>query len=237
MKPGPRSRGQLNTYMRSLKQGDHTLISGPTGSGKTELASKLLGCHADRGAYVVAFICKLQPDETLKKSYRDWVRWTDWKKNPRPYERKILLWPKVEGKSAREALAIQRDVFRKAFDSITARGHWSVYFDEGLHMCNPAFVGMGNDIAMGHALGRSGHLSFMTSTQRPAHLPLILYGSASHVFVANTSEESDLKRLSNLDSKYGRKQLEPTISTLPEYNFLWIPARAKEPPSIVDLAK
>lgn len=237
MQPGPNARAFLARYKRELKQGQHALISGPTGSGKTELASQLMNCHSERGAFTVAFICKLRPDETLVKSYRNWTRWKTWKNRPRPYDNRILLWPDVENRPAREALAIQRDVFRKAMDNITSVGDWSVYFDEGLHMCDPSFVGMNRDIAMAHALGRSANLSFTTSVQRPVHLPLILYGSASHVFVSNTTEESDLKRLSNLDTKYGRKQLEPMIAALPEFNFLWVNARGKEPPMPIDLAK
>lgn len=237
MKLGPVAREQIARYERAIRQGQHTLISGATGSGKTELASQLLGAQARRGAFVVVFVCKLQPDDTLVKSYRDFVRWTDWKRRPRPYENKILLWPKVEGKPYGEALGIQKDVFRKAWNAISATGKWTVYFDEGLYMADPTFLGMGKDMAMGHALGRSGDLTLVTATQRPSHIPLIIYGSASHVFMANTAEDSDLKRLSNLDSKFGRKQLEPIISTLPEHDFLWVQARGQQRPEIVNLSR
>ncbi len=236
MKLGPVAREQLARYERAIRQGQHTLISGATGSGKTELASQLLGCQARKGAYVVVFVCKLQPDDTLLKSYRDFVRWTSWRK-PRPYERKILLWPKVEGKPYGEALAVQRETFRKAWDAISATGKWTVYFDEGLYMADPTFLNMGKDMAMGHALGRSGDLTLVTATQRPAHIPLIIYGSATHVFVANTNEDRDLSRLSNLDSSFGRKQLEPVVRGLKEHDFLWVSARSESPPEVLNLAK
>jgi hypothetical protein len=234
---GPVARSQLARYRAEIRQGQHTLISGATGSGKTELAAELLRAQTDKGAFAVTFVSKLKPDETILRSYRDWTRWKDWKRRPKPYENKILLWPDVDGIPYREAIEIQKNVFRKAFDAVQADGFWSVFFDDALYMCDPELVGMRSDLAVSHAMGRSGKLTLLTATQRPAHLPLILYNSAHHAFIAKTTEDADLKRLSGLDSTVGRKELEPIITKLPEHDFLWVQARATHAPEVINLAR
>lgn len=236
MKPGPKTSEQLRRLGRVWEQGEHVLISGGTGSGKTALARHVVQLRINRGGFVVVFCMKPLEDETITRDYADFTRWKRWKK-PNLMDRKILLWPDVSKAKGNkdEILAIQQAVFSEAFDAINHVGRWTVQIDEGLYASSPTFLGKAADIAMSHAIGRSGRLTMVTLSQRPAHLPLILYGSASHAFVGRTRELADLKRLAELGGKEGSKDLSRRLSDLQRHDFLWVPVAPDWPSERVNL--
>jgi energy-coupling factor transporter ATP-binding protein EcfA2 len=239
MQTGIKTALQLRRLASAWKQGEHVLISGSTGSGKTALARRVVKIREDRGGHVVVFCMKPLEDETIITEYKGYDRWKDWRKRPRSYDNKILLWPDVrKAKGNKDAiLDIQRKVFQKAFDGINDAGKWTVQVDEGLYTTNPQFLGMSDDLAMAHAIGRSGRLTMVTLTQRPSHLPLILYGSASHAFVGRTREASDQKRLAELGAREGGKELANRIADQGRHDFLWIPVAPDWPAERVNLAE
>ncbi len=118
MKPGPVTQDQLLRLGSTWDQGGHILVTGPTQSGKTTIARHILQKRIDRGGYVVMFVCKLRDDPAVTEGYRDWTRWTRWKRNPGPFENKILLWPKTQGLPVEKALALQKATFNEALDRI-----------------------------------------------------------------------------------------------------------------------
>ena len=225
MQPGPNTRMQLARLGRVWKQGEHVLVSGATKSGKTSLTRHIVELRAQRGGHVVVFCMKPLPDPTIINDYRDFNRWEKWPRFIRSSDKRNLLWPDVsKAKGNRRAiLEIQTEVFQTAFDAVNSTGKWTVLIDEGLYTTSPEFLNMAGDLAMGHAIGRSGDLTYVTSTQRPSHLPLILYGSASHAMVGRTREAVDTKRLAELGPKEGAKELGARISKLDRHGFLWIP--------------
>lgn len=236
---GPKTRTQMTRLGQSWRQGQHILVSGPTGSGKTALARHVVQQRINRGGHVIVFCMKPLEDETIIDEYKDFDRWKRWHKRPKTYENKILLWPDVRKAKGNkdEILAIQKEVFSEAFDGLNDAGHWTVQIDEGLYTVSPDFLGMSGELAMSHAIGRSGRLSMVTLTQRPSHLPLILYGSASHAFVGRTREAVDQKRLAELGSKEGSKELANQISAQSLHDFLWIPVAPDWPAETVNLAR
>lgn len=224
MKPGFVTRAQMTKLARVWKQGEHVVVSGSTGSGKTTLGRALDQIRIEAGGHVVLFVGKLQSDSTLETDYAGWTRWKEWKDNPSPHDNRVLLWPDTsKGKTIDEKKAIQKAVFQKALDSLADKGKWTVDFDEGLYMCAPEFMGFASEIAMLHALGRSSKLTIITKMQRPSNVPLIIYGSASHAFIGQTREANDLKRLSELGGKHSAKELQAMISGQGKYDYLWVP--------------
>jgi energy-coupling factor transporter ATP-binding protein EcfA2 len=238
MKPGPKTREQLARMGRVWKQGEHVLISGSTGSGKTALARHIIELRAERGGHVVVFVMKPLEDKTIVDDYKGFERWKRWKNRPASWENKVLLWPDVRKANGNKdaILEIQGEVFQEAFDGINKSGHYTVQVDEGLYATAPSFLNMSGDLAMAHAIGRSGRLTMVTLTQRPSHLPLILYGSASHAFVGRTREASDQKRLAELGAREGGKQLANRIADQGRHDFLWIPVAPDWPAETVNLA-
>lgn len=227
MKPGPQTSNQLLRLAREWTQGEHILITGATKSGKTSLARHVVEIRARRGGHVIVFCMKPLPDPTIITDYlqQGFTRWYDWKKRFTNDEKRILLWPDVaKAKGNRKAiLEIQKGIFGRAIDAINSVGRVTLQVDEGLYMCSPSFLNMADDLAMAHAIGRSGDLTCVTLAQRPSHLPLILYGSASHGFTGRVRESSDLKRLAEMGTKEGSRALAGQISALDRHGFMWLP--------------
>lgn len=239
MRPGPNTRRQLAKLRSTWKQGEHILVSGATGSGKTALARHIVQLRADNGGHVIVFCMKPLEDQTIVEDYKGFERWKRWKKRPASWENRVLLWPDVRKAKGNkdEILRIQTEVFQEAFDGINHSGHYTVQVDEGLYTTSPTFLNMAADLAMAHAIGRSGRLTMVTLTQRPSHLPLILYGSASHAFVGRTREATDAKRLAELGAKEGGKALAGRIADQGRHDFLWIPVAPDWPAERLNLAE
>lgn len=239
---GAKTRMQLLRFGKMWKQGEHVLVSGATGSGKTELAQKLLNERDRRGAHIIVFCLKIKDDATIESSYlqKGYARYKKWPKRGFPsWERKVVIWPDVTHHkgNVKGILAQQKDVFGEAFEKLLDSGHYTVLFDDGLYLVNPMFMGMGQEVAMAHAMGRSGHLTCLTNTQRPSHLPLIIYSSADHAFIGATREDSDKKRLAELQAEESSRVLADRVAAQGKHDFLWIPARMGGPSEPVNLAK
>ncbi|HEY6022459.1 MAG TPA: hypothetical protein VIY48_22135 [Candidatus Paceibacterota bacterium] len=237
MKIGFRTQHQLARLAKSWRQGQHLIISGDTGSGKTELGRHIDQIRINAGGFLVVFVVK-KNDKVLEKEYADWTRWTHWKKNPSPHENKVLLWPDIsKTKTTAEAREIQKEVFAEAISGIWRVGKWTVDFDEALYMCSPAYMNMSDDIGMLHALGRSEGITVVTKMQRPSNVPLIVYGSASNAFIGRTRNADDNKRLAELGGRTNARELGARISALGRHDFLWIPVAEDWDPEIVNLRR
>ena len=232
---GPRSREQLARLNTVWNQGDHVLVTGGTGSGKTLLARQLDEIRLRRGGSVVVFVCKLQPDETITEHYKGWTRWTTWKRNPLLTEQRILFWPKVEKLTPSQAVNVMRREFSYALDQIGKTGKWTVHIDEGLFVSSPRYLGLSDVLGFMYALMRSSKGTMITLAQRPAHLPVAIYPNLSHAFVGRASEVPDLKRLADMDGATNSKVLQQMIANNGKHDFIWIPIGNDWEPERVNL--
>lgn len=239
VRPGPRFLDAMRRFgdqsQGGWEQGQHVLVSGSTGSGKTHLARHIAEARIRNGGFVVVFVCKLREDATVTREYKGWTRWEKMKRTPSPNENRVLLWPDTKGLTLAEAKIMQRKVFEDAFDIISQVGRWTIVVDEGLYVCNPSYLGLANELGMMHALGRSSKVSIVTLTQRPSHLPLILYSSASHAFMGRNRERTDRKRLAELGGTESGSALQQRIDSLGRHDFMWVPVAPEWPPEVVNL--
>jgi len=237
MQIGPKSKAQLARLSTVWNQGDHALITGGTGSGKTRLARELDQIRINRGGSVIVFVCKLQPDDTITDNYKGWTRWTTWHKHPSVHENKILFWPKVEKLTPTEAVHVMRREFTRALEEIGKQGKWTVHIDEGLFVTSPAYLGLSNIIGMMYALMRSSKGTMITLAQRPSHLPLSIYANLSHAFIGRASENLDIKRLADLDSTVNSKVLRDMIQNNGKHDFIWVSTGTDWEPERINLAE
>lgn len=202
---GPMASLQLGRLGLMWEQGEHILVSGGTGSGKTRLARSIVDERLKRGGHVVVLFGKMQPDDTITEHYADFTRWTRWKRRPLITERKILLWPKVEGMDVDEAVVEMHNVFKDALREIGKSGNWTVVVDDGLFMTSPSFLALGNTVSMMHMLIRSAKGTLLTLVQRPAHIPVTIYPNISYAFIGRASERNDVQRLAELAGQESRE--------------------------------
>lgn len=240
VKLGPIAAQQLSLVKATWRQGEHVLITGGTGSGKTLLARYLDQMRIDAGGSVVVFIAKLQPDRTITDYYSakdGWVRWTKWKK-PAITDRKILLWPAVEGKTYPEAIKVMKEVFQEALSEISKTGLWTIHIDEGLMMTDrESGLGFSKDISIMYALMRSAKGTMITLSQRPMHLPLSIYANLSWAFIGKAKELADVKRLANLDGSLDSRALAMMIRRNGMHDFVMVPIAQNRKPERLNLAK
>ena len=193
------------------KQGEHLLTIGRTGNGKTTLLSKI----ADQREYKVMFVTKVH-DDTITKQFKDWDILREW--NPKRHHRKILLWPDSSG-TLKEIRMRQRHVFEEALDAIFKDRGWTPIFDEAHWMATQ--LGLADAMAMYQHQARSSYLTVVTGVQRPSHIPVITYGSATHAFLGRQNEPSDLRRLSGLGG-VDSKQLGENLLSLPKHEWVYV---------------
>jgi hypothetical protein len=224
--------------MRSVwKQGQHVLISGSTGSGKTALSRRIQQIRIDNGGHIIVLVMKPKGDSTIREDYLDngYVRWKAFKKRPPSWQNKVLLWPDTSKLKGDAVLDHQKEVFAEAFDELNYEGKRTVVIDEGLYACSPTFLNMADKVAMMHAIGRGDNLTCVDLMQRPSNMPLIIYGSASHAFVSQTREAGDLKRLAEMGARQSSRELADTIAANEQHDFTWIPVTPGWPPEKVNL--
>ena len=213
-------------------QGEHLLVVGDTGQGKTTIQSRLL----DKREFVVIFVTKTH-DETITKEYgrKGYKRIESWEDIPKEYDegrqqmmpyKRLLLWPKPE-KDLRITKLKQRGVFRNALNKIFLERGWTVVFDEEHYMVQD--LKLGEEIATYHHQARSSKITVVDGIQRPAWVPVITYGSATHAFLAKVVNQEDMKKLSNLGG-VRKGDLERVLVNLPRFEYLCINTRGESSP-------
>lgn len=210
------------------RQGEHVSLLGKTGGGKSTLARAIL----PRRQYVVAIASK-PADSTLDAMRRhDGYQLARTWPAPRPRrpilrpdgtlaERRILLWPHFRKPSD---VGTQRAVIGQALTEIFTVGRWCVYADELRYLADT--LGLKSLFELLWLQGRSLGISLVSSTQRPAWVPREMYSQASHLFLWRSSDEADLRRLSDIGGDHGRspKELRALVAALPKHHVLYLHA-------------
>lgn len=207
------------TYKFDWKQGEHTAVIGPTGSGKTVLSMALL----PRRTYVAAFATKPR-DKTMNalKASDKFVQIKEWRSMPPRLYPKRILWPPAK---SLYSVGQQRKEFRRAMEKIYLEGGWCVYIDElwfFIHHLKMEF-----EVRTYLLQARSMGISLMAATQRPAYVPLEIYDQSTHLFFYKDSDERNLKRISGI-AWLSAKSVQHLVANLDRHQFLYINTRTGE---------
>lgn len=214
----------LERIRAEWNQGQHVVVIGPTGCGKTTVLSELLTARK----YVMFFGTKLYDDSYdrfIKQGYR---RYNTYDAIP-SWCNRAMLWPKIpKGTDLRDIYARQSAVFRPALNRMFHERGWTVVLDELHYLCNE--LRLEQEAAMFHHQGRSSKLTMVDGFQRPAHVPLVVYGSASHVLVWKTKQlDTDGKRLADFGGADKREMTE-NMTDLEKFEFVYIDPVNLTPP-------
>lgn len=225
-------REHWRDFLRRLNiaQGEHTLIIGPTSSGKTALARQVI--ETTRDGYVMGLFVKgkdkTADDEWLKNG---WVRLKGFpKRGLNKKQRRVIIWPDLQ-KHAEETHEVQKGTFKAALDWANYVGNVAVYADETSYLMDLGLVRQVNQLFY---LARSNGTSAYATMQRPKFVPRVLMSNSSHAFIARTTDRDDIKRLSDLGGG-NAKELEHNMLRLTDrHDFIYVNPLGDAPPSIVN---
>lgn len=197
------------------RAGDHFTVIGPTGSGKSFLAQRLL----QRRAWAVVLATKPR-DRQLVELVRTggFLRIDRW---PPPQDaQRVAIWPKLE---KREDQALQSQVLGDALDAVFSEGAWTVLVDE-VHYAVDS-LGLGDHLRLIWQQGRALDLSLVAGFQRPAHVPLEAYSQAQHLAIFRATDKRDRQRLAEVGGHVDRAELDRIVVNLPPHAFAHVDTR------------
>lgn len=209
-------RGALTSRREGLGwlQGEHVIVIGETGSGKTTLLSQIL----DIPRYVVVFVTKTYDQSFSKTRWPGWHVMDKWNPREAAGHGHVLLWPKP-GDTIKETVENQQQVFGDALNRIYRDRGWTVVVDELQWMVDE--LKFGREMRTYQHQARSSGITVVSGLQRPSHVPVITYGSATHAFVSRQTERQDVKRLADLGG-VDAKALSDALPVIPKRHWLYL---------------
>ena len=185
------------------KQGEHVVIVGDTGSGKTYLESKILPLRK----HVV--VLRTKPDDVRFPGFHKVdevaklgnIRYT-----------KYLLTPKYD---------FQQFQLAKAMDMAWKEGGWTIAIDETYYATE--MLRLGRSINKLLTQGRSKHITVVAGMQRPAWVSRFAMSQATHAFVFRC-EGRDLTTLSQSLSP----RIVKPVENLTGHDFVYFNRATKE---------
>jgi energy-coupling factor transporter ATP-binding protein EcfA2 len=220
-------------FKRALvwNQGEHMIVCGGTGWGKSTLIASIL----DKRDGKVCVIGTKFEDDTYKREFqtRGYKRVDEWP--PQRELRKVLLWPYPKFPTIRENEILFRDRIRPALDGMMKQQRWCIVIDEALHLSGPPYS-LGREITALQSQGRSSKITNVLGFQRPSGIPLIVYDSAPHIFTARSLIEVDAKRIAGMGG-LNSSEVAYNLARLRKFEYLYIPTREPDRDPVIVNAK
>lgn len=221
----------MTQFVRRWQPGEHVFVYGETGSGKTDLAFRLLNARR----FGVAFITKPRDPIFRSALTRGYKRVNSWP--PRDVNHinahHFLLSAKPQ-KNMQEEVQAQRELIPDAFDHIYRDGGWTVLMDETMHLSGP--LGMGTKLESFAYLARSNKLTGIYCSQRPKRIPVVIPQSCKYAFIARSRRAEDIQTLSELGPD--RSDLRAQLSQLRNrHEFLFVDPQGDMPLMVIDSHK
>lgn len=214
--PDPPEQGWaefLSYFAREWRQGDHVTMIGPTNSGKTTLATKILPIRK----YVVVLANKPR-DETMSKLAHEGYMIQE--KLSLDLADRIVLWPM--DMDAQEVYEQHKALFERALRSVYYSGGWTIFLDEATYLSD--YLKLRKLLELLWQQGRSIGITIVAGTQRPVNIPLYAYDQATHLFFWGDNDERNLARIGGLGG-IDAAPVRVAVSRLGEHEVLYLNTR------------
>jgi hypothetical protein len=114
-------------------------------------------------------------------------------------------------------------VIADALDAMFASGAWAVLLDDLQYLTDELRLGPQMQTLLLQA--RSIDMSLMLSTQRPRHVPVVVWNQCTHLFIFGTKDADDLRRLGGLGGLDGRI-IRNAVAALDTHECLYVNTRS-----------
>lgn len=204
-----------NEFAQSFRLGDHVLLLGRTGSGKTYFMVRAV---VPNRRYVVVLGTKPR-DRSLygpliSEGFEFVSTWDpDFERHPR-----IILRPPLSAPTVEAAKDQQQGVFNEALLDLFEMGNVAIVCDEIRYLTD--FLRLRAVIELIYLQGRSNGVSLIAGTQRPVSIPLVAFEMATHQFIWRLTGLEDAKRASEFLGQNAMRARR-AIPRLPQYEFLY----------------
>ncbi len=212
----------LRDYFR-WNQGEHVSLIGPTGCGKTTLATRILPYRR----FVTGFATK-NHDETMEGLIRDYGyrRIDEWPPSPR--DERVVLWPQApfrlfKNPETGKLLANQQETFAEALDDMYWSGGWTAFVDEAWYL--DVFLGLRKPVNLLLGAGRSNNVSMVMGTQRPVYVTRSMFSEATHLFLWRLTDMADRKRLLEISGGVDKRYIMRQVGQLSKHDVLYVNTR------------
>ena len=174
-------------FAKMWNQGEHCVVLGPTGSGKTRYTSTILAIRS----YVCVLAVKAHDDTLEQFKQRGYRLITHWP--PPDYKmRHVILWIKPKSLTATKTQSI---AISEALESMYLSGGWCIYFDEAGYIAGHLKLDQELGILLNQ--GRSSGISVVCSMTRPhsvvGKVPLETLNQTRHQLIFKYQDEREIE--------------------------------------------
>lgn len=205
---------------RPLRQGEHILTIGTTGSGKTVLERELV-----KDIDWTVLLGTKNSDKELYGAFEEvgFEIVDEFDPEPEREHSRVIFRPRLTS-AGRSGVGKQTAAFAEMLDDILAAGGWHVVCDELWTLDNR--LHLTTQLETFWTAGRSEGITVVGATQEPVYIPRLAYTASTHLFFFGNPDEERIDRMAALSAGH-RAEVKELLPILPEHEFLYINTRTR----------